>query len=301
MSTLENTLINNKIAIDLHCHSVNSDGSHQVKEVLDMAKANGGSYLALTDHDTVAGIAEAKAYAKEIGLNLIGGVEISVTWDGNSLVHILGLNVDETNQNLIENLNKLRMQRYLRGQKIAANLAKVGIHGALAGAMKYADSEESLSRTHFSRFLVDSGHAKPGKAFDKFLAQGKPGYVSQTWASLAEAVSWIKDSGGVAVIAHPGRYKFTRTKLLRLITQFKELGGVGLEIISSSHSKDDAYSMAQIAKNEGLVGSVGSDFHTADEGYRKIMVGVNYQLPDNMCKAIYPLLGIPESVYNPTT
>lgn len=301
MLTTVNIPTNNKISIDLHCHSVNSDGSHQVKEVLDMAKANGGNYLALTDHDTVAGVTEAKMYAKEIGLNLIGGVEISVTWDGNSLVHILGLNVDETNLNLIENLNKLRMQRYLRGQKIAANLAKVGIQGALAGAMKYADSEESLSRTHFSRFLVDSGHAKPGKAFDKFLAQGKPGYVSQTWASLADAVSWIKDSGGVAVIAHPGRYKFTRTKLLRLITQFKELGGIGLEIISSSHSKDDAYSMAQIAKNEGLVGSVGSDFHTADEGYRKIMVGVNYPLPDNMCKAIYPLLGIPEPVYKTIT
>ena len=281
----------NFIPIDFHCHSVNSDGTFPVTQVLDMAKKNGGKYLALTDHDTVAGVAEARAYAAQIGINLIGGVEISVTWTGNTLIHILGLNIDETNPELISNLDKMRGSRVERGHRIAANLAKVGIPDAFAGAMEYCADEKALSRTHFNKFLVDKGYAKPGKAFDKFLAPGKPGYVAQKWASLEDTVNWITSSGGIAVIAHPCRYKFTRTKLLRLIEEFKHWGGRGIEVISSSHSVDDVFSTAQIAKTTGLLSSIGSDFHSIDGSFRRILVGVNPPLPES-CQPIYTEFGI---------
>jgi len=284
----------NLIALDFHCHSTNSDGAYTVTDLLDLAKKNGCKYLALTDHDTVNGVTQARRYAKEIGLNFIAGVEISVTWENNNLVHILGLKVDENNQALIENLEKLRSQRLERGKKIAANLAKAGINNALEGALKYCDNVEALSRTHFARFLTDEGYAKPGKAFEKYLAPGKIGYVSQSWANLQEAVKWITESGGIAVIAHPCRYKFTRTKLLRLINQFKEYGGRGIEIVSSSHSKDDAYKIAAIANQEGLLGSIGSDFHYDNQGYKKITLGVNHKLPPLGCKPIYTEFGISE-------
>ncbi|HLX53094.1 MAG TPA: PHP domain-containing protein, partial [Aquella sp.] len=155
------------LPVDFHCHSTYSDGSYPVKEVLDMAKANGGKYIALTDHDTINGIKEAREYAKKIGLTFFAGVEISVTWGNNNLIHILGLNIDENNQNLVIKLNELRSHRFQRGQKIAANLAKAGIPDAFEGAMKYCSNIEALSRTHFLRFLVDSGYAKQSNAFEK--------------------------------------------------------------------------------------------------------------------------------------
>ena len=278
------------IPIDLHCHSTHSDGSYSVKEVLEKVKENGGKYIALTDHDTINGIAEAKIYAAELGLILIPGVEISVTWENNTLIHILGLGIDETNSKLITNLERLRSLRLERGKKIAAGLAKIGINNALEGALSYCSNPESLSRTHFSHWLTAQGYAKPGKAFDKYLAQGKAGHVSQTWASLEEAMDWIISSGGVPVIAHPCRYKFTRTKLLKLIEQFKALGGIGIEVISSSHSKDDVEQISGIALATNLLASVGSDFHTL-ETYRTIHVGTCQALPLRS-KPIFPLLGI---------
>ena len=284
-------ITNKLIPIDFHCHSTNSDGALSVKEVLDLAKANGGKYISLTDHDTVDGVAEARSYANEIGLNFFGGVEISVTWTGNTLIHVLGLNVDENNQELVNNLNLMRNTRIERGRRIASNLAKVGIYNAFEGAMKYCNNEKALSRTHFNKFLVANGHAKPGKAFDKYLAPGRPGYVAQQWASLEDAVKWITNSGGIAVIAHPSRYKFTRTKLLRLIEEFKQYGGRGIEVISSSHSKDDAMNIAHIAKVTGLLSSMGSDFHSIDANFKKILVGVNYPLPD-ICDPVYKEFGI---------
>lgn len=289
-----NTMIHNDnlIPLDFHCHSTNSDGAFPVTKVLDTAKANGSKYIALTDHDTVDGIPEARSYAKQIGLNFIAGVEISVTWQHNHLVHIIGLNIDETNHQLVDNLNKMREQRLERGKKIAANLAKIGIPNALEGALKYCSNVNALSRTHFSRYLVDAGLAKPGKAFEKFLAPGKPGHVAITWASLPDAVRWITDSGGIAIIAHPCRYGYTRTKLLKLIEEFKACGGRGIEVVSSSHSKDDAYKIALIAEHEGLLASIGSDFHNDNESYRTIKVGINHKLPPYKCKPVYLELGI---------
>ncbi len=282
---------NNLIPVDLHCHSIYSDGAHLVKEILDLAHANGGKYLALTDHDTVAGVFEAKEYAKTLGLNLISGVEISVTLENNTLIHILGLNINENNIQLTENLKKLRLQRFSRGEKIAEHLAKFGIKDALAGALKYSSSKEALSRTHFARFLVEMGYAKPGKAFDRFLTKGKPGYAPVKWASLEDAVTWIINSGGIAVIAHPCRYKFTRTKLIELINQFKELGGQGIEVVCGSPSAAEVDYIAGIALNQKLLASVGSDFHNNNDSFRKILVGVNNPLPQR-CIPIYSALGI---------
>ena len=277
--------------IDFHCHSTYSDGALPVKDLLDLAKQNGGKFLALTDHDTVAGISEAKIHAQQIGLTLLGGVEISVTWEGNTLVHILGLNIDETNDKLVANLNTLQSARIMRGQKIAEKLSRIGIPGAFEGAMKYCSNPNALSRTHFNRFLVENGYAKPGKAFEKYLAPGKPGYVTQKWASLENALEWIIDSGGVAVIAHPARYKFTRSKLLRFIEEFKQCGGIGIEVVSSSHSTDDIISTAKIAHDTGLLASMGSDFHNREESFRRITLGVNLSLP-SICTPIYSKFGI---------
>ena len=280
-----------KIPIDLHCHSNNSDGAHSVTDVLDMVKFNGGKYIALTDHDTVNGILDAKSYAKLIGLELISGVEVSVTWEKNVLVHIIGLGVDETNPELITNLNLLRSYRCKRGEEIAKQLAKVGINGSYEGALKYCSNPEALSRTHFARFLVDNGYAKANRVFDKFLTTGKPGYVFQTWASLKDAVSWIKNSGGIAVIAHPCRYKLTRTKLLKLVDDFISYGGQGIEVISSSHTQTDCMNITQIALEKHLLASLGTDFHNIENNYPKINVGMNYPLPVK-CKPVYTELGI---------
>jgi hypothetical protein len=282
------------LGIDLHCHSNNSDGAHTVSEVLTMAKANGAVYQALTDHDTVEGIPEARQVAHNLDLNLIAGVEISVTWNKH-LLHIVGLNVDETNPELVKALANLRALRLERGQRIAANLAKIGIHGALEGALSFCNNPEALSRTHFNKWLVANGYAKPGKAFEKFLAPGKPGYTPQEWASLPDALSWIVQSGGVAVIAHPGRYNFTRTKLLSLIDEFKEQGGLGMEVISSSHAPSDEENIAALCRQTGLLASVGSDFHQA-ESYRTIRPGINKPLPANVAP-IFPALGIKPEFY----
>ncbi|MDD3267072.1 MAG: PHP domain-containing protein [Burkholderiales bacterium] len=278
------------IPVDLHSHTTNSDGSLSVTELLTKAKENGGKYLALTDHDTVNGIKEAREVAKTLDLQLIAGVEISVTWNRGDLVHIVGLNVDENNQTLVEELNKLRASRIERGRKIAANLAKVGIHGAFEGAMSYCKNPEALSRTHFNQWLVDNDYAKASNAFSKYLAPGKPGYAAQTWTSLENAVTWIKNSGGIAVIAHPARYNFTRTKLIRLIEEFKGFGGRGLEVVSSSHSQLDEIEMAKLCQQFGLLASVGSDFHKS-ETYRKIYVGTN-KMPPQDTPTIFSELGI---------
>lgn len=278
------------ISVDLHCHSTYSDGALAVKDVLQLAKNNGVKYQALTDHDTVAGIQEARQVSQELDITLIPGVEISVTWQNNTLIHILGLGIDENHPTLVTELAKLRASRTKRAERIGHNLAKIGITGAFAGAMSLCTHPEAISRTHFSHWLVENGYAKPGKAFEKFLAPGRPGYTAQTWASLDNALNWITASGGVAVIAHPARYKFTRTKLLKLINEFKEFGGQGIEVISSSHTPRDEENIAAICRYTGLLASVGSDFHHL-ESYRRILPGKNKSLPPGL-SSIFHLIGI---------
>lgn len=283
------------IPIDLHCHSSHSDGALSVRELLTLAQKNETVYQALTDHDTTEGITEARTIAAELGINLIPGIEISVTWHHNTLIHIVGLGIDENNPQLVTEMAKLRASRIERGQRIGANLAKVGIQGAFEGAMSLCSHPEALSRTHFGHWLVQQGYAKPGKAFDKYLAQGKPGYTPQLWASLENAVKWIVDSGGIAIIAHPGRYKFTRTKLLKLIEEFKSYGGIGIEVVSSSHAPHEEENIAAICRFSGLLASVGTDFHQT-ESYRNLLPGKNKPLPAGL-ESVFPLLGIDPKFY----
>ena len=250
---------------DLHCHSNVSDGMLAPAEVAARAKANGVDYWALTDHDEVGGIAEARAAAKDIGLPFMAGVEISITWAGKT-VHIVGLGIDENDATLRGGLDSVRNGRLVRGREIAQQLEQAGIPGAFEGALQYADNPEMLGRTHFARFLVDAG-VKPtvSAVFDNYLVEGKPGFVPHRWATLEEAVSWIRAAGGRAVIAHPGRYPFTDLQLWAMIDRFRELGGEGIEVVTGSHTPDQYQTFANVARRSGLLASRGSDFHGPGE------------------------------------
>ncbi len=265
---------------DLHCHSNVSDGVMAPAELAARAKANGVEYWALTDHDEVGGIADARAAASEVGLPFMAGVEISITWAGKT-VHIVGLGIDETHATLRAGLDSVRNGRLLRGREIAAQLEQAGIPGAFEGALQYADNPEMLGRTHFARFLVDAG-VKPtvSAVFDNYLVEGKPGFVPHRWATLEEAVSWIRAAGGRAVIAHPGRYPFTDLQLWAMIDRFRELGGEGIEVVTGSHTPDQYQTFANVARRSGLLASRGSDFHGPGES--RIDLGALPPLPSGL-------------------
>ncbi|MCB2264151.1 MAG: PHP domain-containing protein [Candidatus Thiosymbion ectosymbiont of Robbea hypermnestra] len=245
---------------DLHAHSTASDGTLTPSELVALAAARGVEVLALTDHDTLEGLAEARTAAEAADLSLLPGVEISVTWGGRS-VHIVGLGVASRNETLREGLAGLRAYRHRRAEEIGRRLAGAGIAGALEGAREFSNGR-LIGRTHFARFLIQRGYAaNEREVFKHYLVKGKPGHVPGEWACLEAAVGWIRGAGGRAVIAHPGRYGFSRAKLLRLIGQFRELGGVGIEVVSSSHTRDESLLFARYARENRLLASVGSDFH----------------------------------------
>lgn len=224
------------------------------------AKSRGVDALALTDHDNTDGLQQAAQTALQQGLYMIPGVEISVSWHYHT-VHIIGLNIDTGNQPLQDGLSRLREFREWRAGEIALRLEKHGIKDALPGAMAYAHGP-ILSRTHFAKFLVKKGYGRDLRhVFRLFLRSGKPGFVTGEWAELEEAVTWIRESGGQAVIAHPARYPFKISRLHQLIGQFKECGGDGIEVISGSHSWEESVTMAACAKRFGLLASAGSDYH----------------------------------------
>ena len=250
---------------DLHCHSTRSDGVLTPTEVMRRAAAGGVDVIALTDHDDVAGLDEARAAAREAGIDFIDGCEISVTWEGDT-VHVVGLRIDPANADLGEGLASVRAGRDARARKIGESLERAGIPGALDGALAYVTSERLISRTHFARFLIEAGHVRDMKdAFKRYLSAGKPGYVPHAWAPLARAVDWIHGAGGQAVIAHPGRYRLTPAELRTLIGEFRDLGGDALEIVSPSHAPAEYASFAAIARTHGLKGSCGTDFHGPGE------------------------------------
>lgn len=252
--------------VDLHSHSTASDGTLTPTALLDHAKQHGVNMLALTDHDEIAGLAAANQIATRHGIRLINGVEISVTWRGRTL-HVLGLGIDPQHPDLVAGLKTLRDSRKDRAIRIADALSRHGIPDSLEGAQRYA-TERVLSRTHFARFLVESGRAKDMKTvFKKFLVRGKPGYTPHTWAPLEQAVGWIRASGGDAVIAHPGRYGLGCTLLDALFDEFKALGGAGLEVISGSHTAEHATRFAAYCARFEFVASAGSDYHGPENAY----------------------------------
>ena len=252
---------------DLHCHSTTSDGTLTPEELAARAKANGVDLWALTDHDEVGGQQQAMDAARAQGMRYLTGVEISVTF-ADTTVHIVGLGFDHTDPRMMEGLADTRDGRGPRAIEMGAQLAKVGIHGAYEGALKYVGNPRLISRTHFARFLVDSGVCRDTpEVFRKYLTEGKPGFVPHRWARLGDAVNWITQSGGVAVIAHPARYKFTPNEEYALFSEFKQHGGQGVEVVTGSHTAAEALRYADMAREFGLAASRGSDFHSPDESH----------------------------------
>lgn len=262
---------------DLHTHSFYSDGALAPAELVARAAASGVQVLALTDHDVTDGLPEATTAAAQAGIALVPGVEISVTW-GAQTVHIVGLYIDVACVSLQAGLARLREFREWRAEEIGRRLEKAGIPGATAGARARA-RRGLVSRTHFAQFLAESGHAADVRSvFRKYLVRGKPGHVPGQWATLDEAVGWIRAAGGQAVLAHPARYKITATRLRKLLGEFRDGGGAAIEVVSGSHSRDDAFRFAQLARKYGLLASAGSDYHGPHNCYLEL--GPLPPLPD---------------------
>lgn len=251
--------------VDLHCHSTVSDGWLEPADVVRRAQANGVDLLALTDHDELGGLERAAATAAELGLRFVPGVEISVTFAGET-VHIVGLGVDPNESALVEGLRHLRAGRDARALRIAEALAEVGIRGALEGAHRFARNPALVSRAHFARHLVASGVMPDVKTvFDHYLVRGKPGFVEHAWASLEDAVGWVTRAGGIAVVAHPARYRLSTADMGRLFDRFVAAGGEAVEVVSGAHSEDEMRRFATVARQRGLLASRASDFHGEKE------------------------------------
>lgn len=272
-----------ELQFDLHTHSTASDGSLAPAELVQRAAACGIEVLALTDHDQTAGLSEAARAARETGIEFVPGIELSVSWS-HQTVHIVGLGIEPACASLQAGIERLSAFRHWRAEEIGHRLAKKGIHGALEGARSYAKGA-ILSRTHFAHYLVAQGHARDlRQVFKRFLVRNKPGYVPGEWASLEDALTWIREAGGLAVIAHPARYKISATRLRQLLGEFRELGGVGLEVVSGSHSRDDIMSMANLSCRYELAASAGSDYHGPENPY--LDLGRLPTLPGN-CQPVW--------------
>lgn len=268
------------INADLHCHSVVSDGTLTPEELAQRAYANGVRLWALTDHDELGGQERAGAAAHALGMDYVAGVEISVTWMGQT-IHIVGLGIDSAHMGIVEGLRLTREGRGNRAKLMAEQLLKVGIPGAYEGALYFAGNHDLISRTHFARFLVERGICKDtNQVFKNYLVEDKPGFVPHLWATLDNAVAWIKLAGGVAVIAHPGRYKLNAMQMDSLYKHFKDIGGLGIEVITGSHSPDQYLTYGKIAQQYGFLASRGSDFHDPQESY--IDLGTLPLLPEHL-------------------
>jgi len=255
----------NALNADLHCHSTASDGTLAPAAVVRRAHANGVDLLALTDHDELLGLPEAMATAAELGLRFVPGVEVSVSWLDQTL-HIVGLGFDPSNGALVEGLGKVRGGRDGRAVLIAAELDRIGIRGSLEGALSYAGNPALVSRAHFARYLVEIGISKNvHDVFLHYLARGKPGYVEHVWATLEDALGWIKGAGGLAVIAHPGRYRLSRAEMDILFDKFRDLGGDAVEVSCGAHDGGQVLAFARLARKFGLMASRASDFHGPED------------------------------------
>lgn len=252
---------------DLHCHSTWSDGLLAPADVVARAAANGVEVLALTDHDEVGGLAQARTAAARAGIRLVNGTELSLSWESHT-VHVVGLGIDPECPVLTAGLGAIREARSGRGQRIAAALAQAGIPGAYEGALRYVTDAGLVSRTHFARFIVEAGYVKDVKSvFKRYLTPGKPGYVVHHWAALADGIQWIHAAGGQAVLAHPGRYKVGTAGLRRLLDDFRAAGGDAIEVLSSSHTPAQWAQFGTLARVWGLLASSGSDYHGPKESW----------------------------------
>jgi predicted metal-dependent phosphoesterase TrpH len=255
---------------DLHTHSTHSDGVLTPPQLVARAAQRGVTTLALTDHDDTGGLAAARQAALEAGISFVCGVEISVSWHDQTL-HIVGLRIDPENAQLVAGLAQVRSGRSSRAVRMAAALEQAGISGTLEGARARASNPELVSRTHFARYLVEHGHARDMQGvFKKYLTSGKPGYVPHLWASLEQAIGWIKSSGGIPVLAHPGRYKLDNARRESMLENFRDLGGMGVEVVTGSHTREQFALWGRYARRFGFLASTGSDFHGPGESYRDL-------------------------------
>ena len=265
---------------DLHCHSTVSDGTLSPRQLAERAKANGVALWALTDHDELAGQPEAAATARALQLDYLAGVEISVSF-ADQTVHVVGLGIDPDNAALRAGLAHTRGSRGRRAKAIGEALAAIGIDGAYDGAEALAENPDMVTRTHFARWLVFTGICRDlHDVFRNYLTRGKPGHVPEQWASLHDAVAWIVGAGGVAVIAHPARYKYSANEEWALFQQFKAHGGRGVEVLTASHSSADVAKYADTARELDLLASRGSDFHAPGES--RIELGALPALPKGL-------------------
>ena len=265
---------------DLHCHSTCSDGLLGAADVAQRAAGNGVDLLALTDHDSLDGLAAARLVAATAGMGLVNGVEISIEWQSLQ-IHILGYAFDSSDQGLNAGLESIRSGRVERARRMSAELEKVGIDGAFDGAMRYAANPCLISRAHFGRYLVEIGAARDLRSvFESYLVPGRPGYVEHRWATLADSLGWIDAAGGIAAVAHPGRYKLSRAEMRRFLGEFKDLGGRAVEVVSGSHTQEHVDIFARYAREYGFLASRGSDFHGPGESYFDL--GQLAPLPDGL-------------------
>jgi len=249
--------------VDLHCHSRWSDGTLEAAEVVKLAAGRGVNLLALTDHDETGGLAEARQTAVAAGIEFVSGVEVSAQWNGIP-VHVVGLRVDEGCERLQQLLADTRDQRRERARSMADALAAAGVAGAFEGAVAYAPNPNLISRTHFARFLVDSGVcSNVGEVFTRFMKPGKPGYVRHEWLPLDQAIAVIREAGGRAVLAHPGRYDYdVHAGPELLVRAFAGLGGEAVEVVCAAHNPQEWAQYAALTRRYDLLSSIGSDFHS---------------------------------------
>lgn len=265
---------------DFHCHSIVSDGFLPPQEVARRAAGNGVDLWALTDHDDIGGLAVAKASAEEAGMAFVTGVEISIEWRSVP-IHVVGLGFDAANTAMAGSLDALRQGRVERARRMGDALAAIGIPGVYEGALCFVTNPGLISRAHFARYLVSIGIARDvSGVFQHYLTPGKPGYVDHRWVTLEDAVGLIKGAGGVAVVAHPGRYKMSGADMRRFLDDFKDLGGQGIEVSCGSHSPDHIMHFARLARHYEFHASRGSDFHGPEESY--VDLGKAPPLPEDL-------------------
>lgn len=265
---------------DFHCHSTVSDGFLPPQEVARRAAANGVDLWALTDHDDLGGLALARETAEAEGMRFVNGVEISIEWKGVP-IHILGFGFEPENATLAAALDELRIGRIERAKRMGDALEAIGIPGVYEGALCFVTNPSLISRAHFARYLVSIGIARDVQGvFQHYLTPGKPGYVDHRWATLAESVGWIRQAGGVAVVAHPGRYRMSSGEMHSFLDDFKDLGGQGIEVTCGSHSPDQVLHFARLARRYEFHASRGSDFHGPAESY--VDLGRLPQLPEDL-------------------
>jgi len=270
---------------DLHTHTIFSDGILTPEELVLRAHSKNVDCIALTDHDSTQGLAAMRHHCALKKIQFVPGVEISAVWR-NITIHVVGLQIDEKNISLQKGLEHIREQRTRRSRLIADKLERVGISNVMPDIIELAGTA-AATRTHFARLLIQRRKVRGmQEAFKKYLGKKGKAFVAGEWAELTSVLKWIVEAGGYPVLAHPARYNMTRTKMHELLKEFKEMGGVGIEVATSSHNITEKKHTAEFAKHFDLYASVGSDFHTPANP--RVDLGQNLSLPD-ICKPIWTL------------